>query len=179
MTMRQNRQYKSPNAAMLWSVVLPGFGQLYNKDYLVGFALIVLEFVVNLNANLNLSLITTFIGDINSSHHSINYRWGLFYPSIYGYAIWQAYNSARANNEKLAGKEGLMRTYFSGFFLGLVIGMDFGLFWHDGGFIIDHHAIRFLDYPVVNGIVFGLLMGILGHIMENKVYRKHKKVNYQ
>ncbi|MDN3019168.1 hypothetical protein PH210_23630 [Paenibacillus sp. BSR1-1] len=172
--MRQTRQYKSPNAAMLWSVVLPGFGQLYNKDYLVGFALIALEFLVNLNANLNLSLITTFVGDMNSSHHSINYRWGLFYPSIYGYAIWQAYNAARANNEKLVGKEGPMRTYFSGFFLGLVIGMDFGLFWHDGSFITQLTALRFLDYPVVNGIVFGLLMGILGHIMENKVYRKQK-----
>ncbi|MGG3471098.1 DUF5683 domain-containing protein [Neobacillus pocheonensis] len=176
--MRQSRQYKSPNAAMMWSLVLPGLGQLYNKDYLIGFALIGLEFVVNLNSNLNLSLISTFIGDIHSAHHIINYSWGLFYPSIYGFAIWQAFNSAKANNDKMAGKEAERRTYFSGFFIGLVIGMDFGLFWHDSGFIIHHQATRFLDYPVFNGIVFGLILGFLGSIMENKVYRKSKAANY-
>ncbi|MBT2728272.1 hypothetical protein J7E63_15165 [Bacillus sp. ISL-75] len=69
--MRQSRQYKSPFAAMLWSCVLPGFGQLYNKDYIVGAVLIGLEFIVNLNSNLNISLIDSFIGDINSAHHAI------------------------------------------------------------------------------------------------------------
>lgn len=53
--MRQSRQYKSPYAALFWSCVLPGFGQFYNKDYIVGAVLIVLEFLINLNSNLNLS----------------------------------------------------------------------------------------------------------------------------
>jgi hypothetical protein len=172
--MRNSRQYKSPYAAMLWSCVLPGFGQFYNKEYLVGAVLIGLEFIVNLNSNLNLSLIFTFMGDINSAHQSIDYKWALFYPSLYGYGIWQAFNSAIANNDKLIGKEVDQRTYLSGFFIGMVLGMDFGLFWHDSSFIRHYTVIRLLDFPVLNGLALGLLTGTLGHLMENKIYRKQK-----
>ncbi|MFB5198562.1 hypothetical protein ACE198_27465 [Neobacillus sp. KR4-4] len=173
--MRQSRQYKSPYAAMLWSCVLPGFGQFYNKDYIVGAVLIGMEFVVNLNSNLNLSLINSFIGDIHSAHHVIDYRWALFYPSLYGYAIWQAFNAAITNNHKMIGKDADQRTYLSGFFIGMVLGMDFGLFWHNTSLIRHYSVIRFLDFPVFNGLAFGLLIGIMGHIMEIKVYRKQKE----
>lgn len=172
--MRQSRQYKSPYAAMLWSCVLPGFGQFYNRDYIVGSLLIGLEFIVNLNSNLNLSLLHTFMGDINSAHHVIDYRWALFYPSLYSYAIWQAFNSAKANNDKLDGREVVHRTYLSGFFIGIVLGMDFGLFWHDSSFFSQFTVLRFLDFPVLNGLLLGLLTGTLGHITENKLYRKSR-----
>ncbi|MEH7156021.1 hypothetical protein [Neobacillus drentensis] len=173
--MRTSRQYQSPYAAMLWSCVLPGFGQFYNKDYLIGAVLLGLEFIVNLNSNLNLSLIDSFIGDIHLAHHEIDYRWALFYPSVYCYGIWQAYNAARANNNKLDGQEVDHRTYLSGFFIGVVVGMDFGLFWHDSGLIQHYSALRFLDFPVFNGLLLGLLMGGLGHLMENTIYRRYKK----
>ncbi|MED4224262.1 hypothetical protein [Neobacillus cucumis] len=42
--MRSSRPHKSPLAAMFWSVVLLGFGQLYNLDYFIGIVLLVLEF---------------------------------------------------------------------------------------------------------------------------------------
>src|SRR5438128_550588 len=116
--MRQNREYKSPYAAMLWSLILPGFGQLYNKDYLVAFVLMGWELVVNLNSNLNVQLVQAFNGNLHAAHQSINYAWGVFYPSIYGFAIWQAFNFAKAHNERLAGKEDYRRTYFTGFFVG-------------------------------------------------------------
>ena len=141
----------------------------------VGIVLLGLEFIVNLNSNLNLSLADTFMGDINSAHHVINYRWALFYPSLYGYAIWQAFNFAIANNNRINGKDVVQRTYLSGFFIGLVLGMDFGLFWHDSSLIRHYTFIRFLDYPVFNGLAIGLLTGIFGHIMENRIYRKHRK----
>lgn len=172
--MRQSRQYKSPYAALFWSCVLPGFGQFYNKDYIVGAVLIVLEFFINLNSNLNLSLIGSFKGDIHLAHQAIDYRWALFYPSLYGYGIWQAFNAAKANNDKMLGNDANQRTYLSGFFLGLVLGMDFGLFWHDSSFITHFRFIRLLDFPVFNGLTLGLMVGILGHIMENMFYRKHK-----
>ncbi|MEH7116839.1 DUF5683 domain-containing protein [Neobacillus vireti] len=170
--MRSSRPYKSPNAAMCWSVVLPGFGQLYNRDYFIGIVLLGLEFLINLKSNLNLVLVNTFNRDLLSAHQSIDYSWGLFYPSLYGFAIWHAYNSAKANNNKLEGKTVERRTYFSGFFLGLVIGMDFGLFWHDGSLI---KAITFLDYPVFNGVLFGLLFGFIGNLLDKRVYRKSTK----
>ncbi|PLS01505.1 DUF5683 domain-containing protein [Neobacillus cucumis] len=167
--MRSSRPYKSPNAAMFWSVVMPGFGQIYNRDYFIGMVLLGLEFLINLNSHLNLVLFTTFQGDLLRAHDSVNYSWGLFYPSIYGFAIWQAYNSAKANNNKLEGKSVEKRTFFSGFFIGLVIGMDFGLFWHDGSLL---KTIPLLDYPVFNGVLFGLVFGFLGNLAENKWYRR-------
>ncbi|MEH7127498.1 hypothetical protein V7103_04645 [Neobacillus drentensis] len=172
--MRQSQQYKSPYAALFWSCVLPGFGQIYNKDYIVGAVLIVLEFLINLNSNLNISLIGSFKGDIQLPHQAIDFRWALFYPSLYGYGIWQAFNAAKANNDKMLGNDAGQRTYLSGFFLGLVLGMDFGLFWHDSSFITHFSFIRLLDFPVFNGLTLGLMVGILGHIMENLFYRKYK-----
>lgn len=71
--MRSSRPYKSPNAAMLWSLVLPGFGQLYNKNYFIGIILLVLEFLINLKSHLNLVLVNTFNGDLLDAHESANY----------------------------------------------------------------------------------------------------------
>ncbi|WP_413305666.1 hypothetical protein AA0X95_04155 [Bacillus sp. 1P10SD] len=173
--MRQSRQYRSPYAAMLWSLVLPGFGQMYNKDYIVGFVLMVWEILVNVKSHLNITLLNTFNGDLRAAHQIIDYQWGLFYPSIYCFALWQAFNSAVVNNNRLAGVEGEKRTYFSGFFLGMVVGMDFGLFWHNAHIFNHFAAAKVWDYPVFNGIILGLFLGLLGHQLENKVYRKYKR----
>ncbi|MFZ7942476.1 hypothetical protein [Neobacillus sp. 19] len=170
--MRSSRPYKSPYAAMLWSLVLPGFGQLYNREYLIGIALLVLEFLINLKSNLNLVLLDAFDGDLHSSQQLIDYSWGLFYPSLYAFAMWQAYNAAIVNNNKLEGKAVEKRTYLSGFFIGLAIGMDLGLFLHDSPFM---KVSTFLDNPVLNGIMFGMLCGIMAHLVENKYYRKKQK----
>ncbi|MEH7094853.1 hypothetical protein [Neobacillus vireti] len=170
--MRSSRPYKSPLAAMLWSVVLPGFGQLYNRDYYIGTILLVLEFLINLKSHLNIVLLDTLTGDLLRAHDSVNYNWGLFYPSIYGFSLWQALNMAISNNNRLEGNVVEKRTYLSGFFIGFVIGMDFGLFWHDTGII---QRFPFLDYPVYNGLVFGLLLGFLSHLAEIKIYRRKLK----
>lgn len=169
--MRTTRQYRSPYAAMLWSVVLPGFGQFYNRDYIMGFTLLILEFVINVKAKLNLALIFSFDGNLPGSKPPIDYSWGLFYPSLYGFAIWHAYNTAKTNNQILEGNVE-NRTYLSGFFLGIVLGMDFGLFWHDGPILKN---FSFFDAPVFNGIFFGLVMGLIGQLLENNVYRKNKR----
>ncbi|MED4224261.1 hypothetical protein [Neobacillus cucumis] len=125
-----------------------------------------------MNAHLNLVLINSFNRDLQLAHQHINYSWGLFYPSIYGYAIWHAYNSAIANNNKLIGNGVEKRTYLSGFFLGLAVGMDFGLFWHDSNLI---KTIPLLDYPVFNGVLFGLVLGWIGNLAEREIYRKYKR----
>jgi len=169
--MRKTREYKSPTAAMLWSLVLPGFGQLYNKDYFVGIVLMGWELAVNLNSNLNVALLDAFNGDSISTHQTIHYQWAIFYPSVYGFGLWQAFNFARSHNEKAAGMEGNKRTYLTGFFIGMVLGMDFGLFWHDGSFFKKYWM---LDSPIFNGILLGLLMGLLGNSIELWVRRKQR-----
>jgi hypothetical protein len=166
--MRQKREYKSPYAALLWSMVLPGCGQLYNKDYCVGIILIGCELLVNLNSNLNLALLNSFNGDVQSAHQVIDYRWAMFYPSLYGFALWHAFNSAKANNFRIDEKVKGNRTYLTGFFIGMVVGMDFGLFWH------DYPTLRVLDNPVFNGLICGLILGLIGCLVENAIYRRQK-----
>ncbi|MCM3763948.1 hypothetical protein [Neobacillus niacini] len=170
--MRQSRKYRSPCAAMLWSLMLPGFGQLYNRDFVTGFALIVLEIVINVKSELNQVLLYSFRGKLAEAHEIGDLGWGLFYPSFYAFAMWQALNFAIDFNKKQQGNEGATRTYLSGFFLGLVIGMDFGLFWHDS-WIAD--TVPLMDYPVFNGLLFGLVFAAIGHWLEKNLYRKNKR----
>jgi hypothetical protein len=76
---------------LLWCIAFPGFGQLLNKKYIKGITLIVLEFVVNSNANLNQIIIFSFKGDILSSIEYTDYHWLMFYPCIYMFGMWDAY----------------------------------------------------------------------------------------
>nr|WP_263324252.1 hypothetical protein [Neobacillus sp. Marseille-Q6967] len=172
--MRQKREYKSPLAACVWSSLMPGFGQLYNKDYIIGVILIGFEILVNIYSNLNLALFYSFIGDFTQAHNVINYRWGMFYPSLYGFSIWQAYNSAKAHNARKFEQEVKQRTYLTGFIAGMVIGMDLGLFWHNYSIFHQNKFLYYLDMPVFNGILYGITFGFIGSILENMIFRKIK-----
>lgn len=170
--MRHRREYKSPYAAAVWSMVLPGFGQLYNKDYIIGFVLLGFEFLINLYSNLNVALVYSFTGDFDKAHSVIDYSWGMFYPSLYAFSIWQAFNAAKVHNDK--GLDMPKRTYHTGFFIGLVVGMDCGLFWHEFAFLKQYQTLSILDMPVFSGLLFGLLVGALGYFLEKNIYRKKK-----
>jgi len=76
---------------VLWSIALPGLGQLLNGKYVKGILLIVVEVVVNVNANLNQVIMYSFLGDIAASVQAANFQWLLFYPCVYMFAIWDAY----------------------------------------------------------------------------------------
>jgi len=169
--MRQKQVYKSPISAMLWSIALPGLGQIYNRDYIPAFLLIGLEFLVSISSNLNLAILYSFNGDFQQAHSVINYQWGLFYPAIYGFSIWQAYNYAKVNNYKGEGNGVLKKTYFTGFFFGFVIGMDLGLFWHDHKIYEEVKYLAILHFPVFNGLLLGFLGALLGTLIE-KTYKK-------
>jgi hypothetical protein len=172
--MRQRTEYKSPYAAAVWSMVLPGFGQLYNKDYIIGLVLLGFEFLINLYSNLNLALVYSFTGDFVHAHSVINYRWGMFYPSLYAFSIWQAFNAAKAHNDRFLDSVPVKKTHLTGFFIGMVVGMDFGLFWHDFAFLNQYRVLTILDMPVFSGLIFGLLLGTLGNFIEKTIFRKKK-----
>ncbi|AGB42023.1 hypothetical protein Halha_2140 [Halobacteroides halobius DSM 5150] len=78
----------------LWSVAIPGFGQLLNRNYFKGVLLIGLEVLINGNANLNSAIIASFYGDMEVAINQVNYQWLMFYPCIYMFAIWDAYQVA-------------------------------------------------------------------------------------
>jgi len=83
---------------ILWSIALPGFGQLLNGKFLKGLLLIGLELSINIQTNLNELIILSFHGDISKIIGETNYQWIMFYPCIYMFAIYDAYKDARSGN---------------------------------------------------------------------------------
>ncbi|MDF2545354.1 MAG: hypothetical protein K0R93_252 [Anaerosolibacter sp.] len=75
----------------LWSVALPGFGQLLNKKYFKALLLFVLEVIINVKSNLNTVIILSFYGDLSRAIQVTNYQWLMFYPCLYLFGIWDAY----------------------------------------------------------------------------------------
>ncbi|MDP4144945.1 MAG: hypothetical protein Q8936_10770 [Bacillota bacterium] len=82
---------KSGVEKMLWSIAIPGFGQLLNKKYFKGTVLIILEFIININANINEIIVLSFLGFTDLSAKQANYKWLMFYPCVYLFSIWDAY----------------------------------------------------------------------------------------
>jgi len=113
------RKYRSPILSALWSVAIPGFGQLYIGDYLIGLLLVVLEFTINVKANLNLAILYSFRGQFQNSFDVADLQWILFYPCIYNYSIWQAYNRAlEINHSNAEADEPFTATRYNGLFIG-------------------------------------------------------------
>ncbi|MEN1967087.1 hypothetical protein WMZ97_03315 [Lentibacillus sp. N15] len=161
--MERNNNNKSPIAALLWSLALPGFGQLYNRDFLLGIILMTWEIILNVKTNLNLALFYSFKGDFTLASQVVNYEWGLFYPSVFCFALWQAFNSAHSLNRHSSGKKRWERVYLTGFFIGMVTGMNMGINWYDG-FLTKYSPI--FNTPIFSGIAIGLIGAFIGHMLE-------------
>lgn len=168
---QQKNEYKSPIAALMWSVMMTGFGQIYNGQYILGVFLFLFEVIVNGFSSINLSILHSFHGDTQSAHDAFGHHWGLFYPSTYAFSIWQAYNKAIVINCQQQKKELPKETFLTGFFISFVIGMNIGVYYHH--LFDDIHILSFLHSPIFNGIVFGIIFGFIGHILEK--YIKNKK----
>jgi hypothetical protein len=86
---------KSKLEMLLWSIALPGFGQLLNQKYIIGIVLILLEIILNIQSNLNEVIILSFQGDIGAAIEETNYQWLMFYPCLYFFAMWDAFKDAK------------------------------------------------------------------------------------
>jgi hypothetical protein len=86
---------------VLWSIAIPGFGQLLNKKYIKGITLILLEFIINIKANINTLIILSFYGQTELAVQQTDYQWLMFYPCVYIYSIWDAYRDSRENTPPL------------------------------------------------------------------------------
>jgi TM2 domain-containing membrane protein YozV len=82
---------------VLWSIAIPGFGQFLNKKYIKGIALILLEFIINVKANINTLIVLSFYGQTELAVQQADYQWLMFYPCVYIYSIWDAYRDSREN----------------------------------------------------------------------------------
>ncbi|MDF2684800.1 MAG: hypothetical protein K0R47_5990 [Brevibacillus sp.] len=76
---------------VLWSVALPGFGQILNRKYIKGILFIGLEFLINLKSNFNTIILHSFKGQIDQAISQTDYKWLMFYPCLYLFSLWDAY----------------------------------------------------------------------------------------
>ncbi|MEG6586251.1 DUF5683 domain-containing protein [Dendrosporobacter sp. 1207_IL3150] len=147
--------YRSPRTALLWSAMLPGLGQFYNKDYLLGLLLLLLEFCVNINSNLNLAIHHTLNLNFIESSAVINYQWLQFYPSLWTYSMWQSFNRAIIiNHQLLSNSPKAKQVYYTSLFIGLTVGMHIG------------SMVSFLGAPILGGLALGSAFGILGYYID-------------
>lgn len=167
-------EYKSPIAALLWSITLPGFGQVYNGQIIVGVIFMVWELAANVLSDLNMAILYSFHGNFEKAHDIINYEWGMFYPSIWLFSIWQAYNKSYSINASINGTQN-RETRLIGLFFGITFGMNLGIYWHFPGTFDSLYIFNFLKSPVFFGLILGILFGLLGYLIERLIRHHHKK----
>ena len=82
---------RSPWLAALWSLLIPGLGQIYNRK-LVSSVMALTWYIVFANqAHLPQALHATMTGQFTQAIRMTNPEWLLFIPSLYGFAFYDAY----------------------------------------------------------------------------------------
>lgn len=97
---------------LLWSIALPGFGQLLNGKYIKGIVLITLEFLVNVQGNFNEVILLSFYGEIEKAIQQADFQWLMFYPCLYFFAMWDAYRDAGGGNKPYSSLPFVFSAYF-------------------------------------------------------------------
>ena len=155
--------YRSPWAALGWSAMIPGLGQLYNQEYVLGISMVFMEFYINNNAHLNLAIHHSFNLDFSSCRSGIDYHWLQFYPALWTFSMWQAYNRAIHINDKLREQDMPAKSdpvHYSALFIGLTIGLHLGSMWGIGG------------SAIWSGLGVGFIVAIIGFIIEKYVHSR-------
>ncbi|GAB3043365.1 hypothetical protein GCM10027286_02120 [Virgibacillus ainsalahensis] len=148
---------------LLWSIALPGFGQLLNHKYIKGILLIGLEFLINVIGNFNRIIVLSFNGEIQEAINQTNYLWLMFYPCLYFFSIWDAYKDAGGGEKPFA----YLPLVFSAYFVtvGLIFSPVFTIF----GTLIGPMWLPILSLPI------GLIVGALIRWILLKVYGRESR----
>ncbi|KRF08083.1 hypothetical protein ASG89_16760 [Paenibacillus sp. Soil766] len=89
---------KTPWVGMVWSVLSPGLGQLYGGATIVGTFILAWWIFVCYKAVAIRSWLYSFLGDFDGASAIVDWQWFLFLPSMYGFAIYQAYAAVCETN---------------------------------------------------------------------------------
>ena len=135
--------------AILWSIALPGFGQLLNGQLIKGLTFILLEFLINTKSSFNHAILYSFLGQINKAFEVVNYQWLMFYPCVYMFAMYDAYKSSTPNPPYLSFLPFASSAYT------VTVGLMYSSKLHVGGVLLG---------PIWLPIIFlvpGLILGFL------------------
>lgn len=98
-----------PWVAGIWSLLLPGLGQLYTRRILTAFALLIWTLVITYNSQCLDGVHWLFAGNLEKARNVLNMEWLLFFPSLIFGAAFDAY-SKTAEYNKLFDSE--QKAYF-------------------------------------------------------------------
>ncbi|QOR65218.1 hypothetical protein IM538_15475 [Cytobacillus suaedae] len=141
--------------AILWSIALPGFGQILNKQIIKGILFITLEFLVNVFSNFNTAIMLSFLGDFEGAANAIDYQWLMFYPCLYFFAMWDAHRGATSDRSKYIFLPYVFSAYFVtvGLMLSpklMILGMNIGPVFMPMLFVIPGVIIGFLVKAILS-----------------------------
>lgn len=109
---------KNPWIAAIWSLLMPGLGELYNRRitsyvFVLGWWIIIVYF-----SNFLPATMYTFTGQFKQATSILNVEWTLFLPSIYGYSFFNSYTYAAEQNKLFDKQQAnfLKNVYQSGTF---------------------------------------------------------------
>lgn len=136
---------------LLWSIALPGFGQLLNGKVVKGLTFAFLEFLVNVQSNFNKIIILSFHGNIQAAIQETNYQWLMFYPCLYFFAMWDAWKDAGGGKERFS----FLPFVFSAYFVtvGCIYSSNAKLF----GVLLGPVWLPMIC--VIPGVIVGILIG--------------------
>lgn len=143
---------------VLWSIALPGFGQLLNKKYVKGIILILLEFLVNVFGNFNRIIVLSFNMEIEAAIENTNYLWLMFYSCLYFFSIWDAYKDAGGGKKRPFAYLPLV---FSGYFV--TVGVIYSPTLRIFGYLIGPMWLPMLFLPIglaIGGLIQWILLKI-------------------
>ncbi len=83
---------------------MPGLGQLYIHRIIVAFFIVTWTVVFFYYSHLLEAISLLFLGEIQKATKVLNSEWLMFFPSLYGFATYDAYVNTVENN-KLVERE--------------------------------------------------------------------------
>ncbi|QBP40233.1 hypothetical protein [Paenisporosarcina antarctica] len=90
---------RTPWIAVMWSFFMPGAGQLYIHRIITAFFILVWVIIITYFSHILDSVYFLVLGDFDQAKSVLIGQWFLFIPSIYLFAIYDAYVNTVENNK--------------------------------------------------------------------------------
>jgi hypothetical protein len=87
--------------AALFSILMPGLGQVYNRQFVKGIIFLIIEHFDNTLGHINDAIHLDFNGFHREAINVTNFEYMLFYPGFYVYCIWDAWFFAKLGADKI------------------------------------------------------------------------------
>ncbi|TYR73149.1 hypothetical protein FZC79_19795 [Rossellomorea vietnamensis] len=95
---------RNPVMSVIWSLFVPGLGQLYIHRILTAFFVIIWVVTFSYFSHGLEAISLLFLGKVQEATSVLKPEWLLFFPSIYGFSVYDSYINTVENN-KLYEKE--------------------------------------------------------------------------